>query len=180
MTWELVVGVGVSGPLAIAPDPTIAALAATVASAAATGSVACQTTEAPAMMVWDSGPEAAYAAAGDAPESGPWRSVDSDDWDEVGTDAEMSEHMGATRDLVGQGDMKGNFSWATCGISRFSPNRCHGIGKPPRTVRGRSARASNFRARCTRARAFASLIPISSATSAYERSSISRRTKAIR
>jgi hypothetical protein len=100
MTWELAVGVGDSGPLAAPPDPTIAALAATVASAAATGSAACQTTEAPAMMFWDSGLEVASATACDVSESGAWRSAGSDDWDAVGMAEEMSGPGGTTRDLL--------------------------------------------------------------------------------
>src|ERR1035441_7876814 len=84
MTWELGVGAGVAGPLAAAPDPTIAALAATVASAAATGRVACHATEAPAMMVWDSGLEAANATACDVSASGPWKSNGSGGWDAAG------------------------------------------------------------------------------------------------
>jgi hypothetical protein len=85
MTWELLTGSGKVGPLAAAPDPTIAALAATVARAAATGSVACQATEAPAMMVWDSGVEAASATAWDVSASGTWNTEGSDDWDAAGS-----------------------------------------------------------------------------------------------
>jgi hypothetical protein len=51
MLWALRVGVGEVGLLAAAPDPTMAALAATVARAAATGRVACQATDAPAMRL---------------------------------------------------------------------------------------------------------------------------------
>jgi hypothetical protein len=49
--WALTAGVGEVGLLAAAPDPTMAALAATVARAAATGRVACQATDAPAIML---------------------------------------------------------------------------------------------------------------------------------
>ena len=100
MTWELLAGMGVSGLLAAAPDPTIAALAAMVASAAATGSAACQTTEALAMMFWDRGPEVASATACDVCESGTWRSMGTDDWDAVGTAEEMSVPGSTTRDLL--------------------------------------------------------------------------------
>jgi hypothetical protein len=84
MMWELGVGSGVVGPLAAAPDPTMAALAATVARAAATGRVACQATEAPAMMVWERGLAAASATAWDVSANGAWNRVGSDDWDATG------------------------------------------------------------------------------------------------
>jgi hypothetical protein len=84
MIWELAAGSGVVGPLAAAPDPTMAALAATVARAAATGRVACQATEAPAMMVWERGLAAASATAWDVSASGAWNRVGSDDCDATG------------------------------------------------------------------------------------------------
>jgi hypothetical protein len=84
MMWELTAGSGVVGPLAAAPDPTMAALAATVASAAATGRVACQATEAPAMMVWERGVAAAKATAWDVSASGAWNRVGSDDCEATG------------------------------------------------------------------------------------------------
>jgi hypothetical protein len=84
MMWELGGGSGVVGPLAAAPDPTMAALAATVARAAATGRVACQATEAPAMMVWERGVAAARATAWDVSASGAWSRAGSDDCDAAG------------------------------------------------------------------------------------------------
>src|ERR1039458_2069067 len=119
MTWELGVGAGVAGPLAAAPDPTIAALAATVASAAATrggggpggqgpgaggwGRVGGQATEARAMMVGDSGLEAANATACDVSASGPWKSNGSGGWDAAGmTDEGTSGPGGTMRDLAGE------------------------------------------------------------------------------
>src|SRR5664280_62807 len=100
MTWELVVGSGVVRPLAAMPDPAIAALAATVARAAATGRVACQATEAPAMMVWDSGLEAANATACDVSASGPWKSNGGGGWGAAGmTDEGSAGPEGTMRDL---------------------------------------------------------------------------------
>lgn len=88
MMWALAMGSGGVGLLAAAPDPTIAALAATVASAAATGSVACQATEAPAMRVWERGLEAAIATAWDVSERGAWNRAGSDDCEATGSAVE--------------------------------------------------------------------------------------------
>jgi hypothetical protein len=167
MIWELAAGSGTVGPPAAEPDPTIAALAATVASAAATGSVACQATEAPAMSVWDSGLEAASATAWDVSESGAWRSVGSDDWDAAGTAvAGIACPEAANRGLVEYGFTPDILLVADRGNSRFSPNRWSGIGNPVNTAPVfRSARVSDLLARCTRARALVSLIPIFAATS---------------